>query len=382
MSLPPPLAPDLHRRWLLRCLELAREATGRTAPNPLVGSVLVQDDEIVGEGFHPGAGHPHAEVLALRQAGEQARGATLYVNLEPCNHFGRTPPCTEAIIQAGVARVVVGMVDPDPRVAGSGIVRLREAGIEVLTGIESDACEQLNEAFICRITQQRPLGILKYAMTLDGKIATSTGHSQWITGPAARARVHQLRASCDAVVVGGNTVRQDNPRLTTHGHSDHNPRRVVMSVGLDLPPAANLWDTAAAPTLVFTSPQAPPDRVQHLKNRGVTVTGLDHLSPAAVTAELYQLGCSAVLWECGGTLAAAALKDSIIDKVWAFIAPKIIGGYDAPGPVGSLGIGQMSAALPLSQPSIQQVGEDWLIEGYLTPGDSARPGVSQKENTE
>ena len=331
----------------------------------MVGAVILRDGLVVGEGFHPGAGQPHAEVFALQNAGDQAQGATLYVNLEPCNHFGRTPPCTEAIIQAGITRVVVGIVDPDPRVAGGGITRLREAGVDVTVGVESEACEQLNEAFICRIKRQRPLGMLKYAMTLDGKIATSTGHSSWVTGPLARAEVHKLRASCDAVIVGGNTVRKDNPRLTTHGQSRHNPKRVVMSRTLDLPLEANLWDVTVAPTIVFTTPNAPDGVVQRLQDQGVTVQKFTLLTPARVMEALYQLGCSMALWECGGTLAAQALKDGIIDRIWAFIAPKVIGGPTAPGPVGELDIQHMAEALSLNHLTCQLIGTDWLIQGEL-----------------
>lgn len=356
----------IHRRWMMRCLELAQQAAGQTAPNPLVGSVILQGPTIVGEGFHPGAGQPHAEVFALRQAGDRAQGATLYVNLEPCNHTGRTPPCTEAILQAGIRRVVAGMVDPDPRVSGSGITRLRESGIEVVVGVEEAACNRVNEAFVCRVLHQRPFGLLKYAMTLDGKIATTIGHSQWVTGPEARAAVHQLRATCDAVVVGGNTVRRDNPRLTSHGHSAHNPRRVVMSRALDLPVHAYLWDISMAPTTVFTSSSsASADRRQALEQSGVEVVVLDALTPKAVMQVLYDQGCAQVLWECGGVLAAQAIQDGVIDKVWAFVAPKLVGGQDAPTPIDSLGILEMSSALPLQEVTWRSFGPDLLIEGYL-----------------
>lgn len=360
---------DIHRRWMRRCLELASMAIGQTAPNPLVGAVILRQGMVIGEGVHPGAGQPHAEVFALRQAGEQAQGATLYVNLEPCNHFGRTPPCTEAILQAGIAQVVVGMIDPDPRVAGSGITRLQDAGVEVVVGVEREACEQLNEAFVCRINHRRPLGILKYAMTLDGKIATCTGHSKWVTGPAARAEVHKLRTTCDAIVVGGNTVRQDNPRLTTHGQSTHNPRRVVMSRRLELPSEAHLWDITTAPTLVFTTLEADASQIEGLEQRGVTVKTLVDLTPAEVTEALYQLGCSTVLWECGGTLAAQALKDQVIDRVWAFVAPKLVGGQTSLSPIGELGIQHMDDAIILTHLTCRAIGEDWLIQGNLPQPD-------------
>ncbi|MGK7876754.1 MAG: bifunctional diaminohydroxyphosphoribosylaminopyrimidine deaminase/5-amino-6-(5-phosphoribosylamino)uracil reductase RibD [Xenococcaceae cyanobacterium] len=356
------------REMMQRCLQLARRALGRTSPNPLVGSVIVQEEKIVGEGFHPGAGQPHAEVFALREAGEQAKGATIYVNLEPCNHYGRTPPCSKALIAAGVAKVVVGMVDPNPRVSGNGIEQLRSAGIEVLVGVEEEACRQLNEAFIHRILYKRPFGILKYAMTLDGKIATNTGHSAWVTGKEARHKVHQLRAACDAVIVGGNTVRLDNPYLTTHQVTTHNPLRVVMSLSLDLPPDAHLWQTNNAPTLVLTETGSNTQVQQQLLKKGVEVVELMPLTPSQVMKHLYERQLSSVLWECGGILAAKAIAEGAVQKVMAFIAPKIIGGQTAPSPVGDLGLGKMSEALNLERVTLHSVESDLLIEGYL-PSD-------------
>ena len=353
------------RAMMQRCITLARRALGRTSPNPLVGSVVVQDGEIVGEGFHPGAGQPHAEVFALREAGEKAKGATIYVSLEPCNHYGRTPPCSEALIAAGVAKVVVGMVDPDPRVSGGGIDRLRRAGIEVVVGVEEAACRELNEAFIHRILHKRPLGILKYAMTLDGKIATISGHSTWVTGKEARSHVHQLRAACDAVIVGGNTVRLDDPYLTSHHPDAHNPLRVVMSRTLDLPIDAHVWQTDDAPTLVLTEVAANPDLQKQLVKKKVEVVELTPLTPAKVMTYLYERQLSSVLWECGGTLAASAIADGAVQKIMAFIAPKIVGGRVAPSPVGDLGFATMTDALTLERVSLRQLGSDYVIEGYL-----------------
>ncbi len=377
-STPEPLLEQPHislsdRQMMQRCLELARQAAGYTAPNPMVGSVIVQNGRIVGEGFHPKAGEPHAEVFALRAAGQQAQGATVYVNLEPCSHFGRTPPCADALIAAKVARVVVGMIDPNPKVAGSGIERLRQAGIEVSVGVEAAACRKLNESFVHRIQYQRPFGILKYAMTLDGKIATTTGHSAWVTSPDARAWVHQLRSQCDAVIVGGNTVRCDNPMLTSHGQG-HNPLRIVMSRSLDLPLQAQLWQTAEVPTLVLTevltenqnSPNSPrKDIQQKLEQQGVEVIALPSLTPAQVMPLLYERGLLSVLWECGGTLAAKAIADGAVQKVLAFVAPKIIGGSQAPSPIGDLGLSKMTEALVLEAVCWQSVGVDLLLEGYL-----------------
>lgn len=361
-----PLPLPTNRSTIMRrCLALAAKGAGQTTPNPMVGAVVVNNGKIVGEGFHPQVGQPHAEVFALQAAADAVRGATLYVNLEPCNHTGRTPPCTEAILQAGISTVVVGMGDPNPKASG-GIERLRAAGVEVITDVETAACERLNEAFIRRIRHRQPFSILKYAMTLDGKIATDTGHSAWVTSPASRRRVHQLRSQCDAVIVGGNTVRRDNPQLTSHGVADHNPLRVVMSRGLDLPTNANLWQTETAPTVVFTEaraglqPSSLPSQVE--------VVSLPNLTPQAVLDTLYQRGLSTVLWECGGTLAATALRQQVIQKLWAFVAPKLVGGSQAPTPVGDMGVTEMSAALTLHDTELEKIGPDWLIQGYLTHG--------------
>lgn len=353
------------RQMMQRCLELARLGWGKTAPNPLVGSVIVKEGKIVGEGFHPQAGQPHAEIFALRAAQEQAESATVYVNLEPCNHYGRTPPCTSALIDANVTKVVVGMVDPDPRVSGKGIERLRQAGIEVIVGVEERDCLRLNEAFIHRIRHHYPFGILKYAMTLDGKIATTTGHSAWVTGEASRRLVHHLRGGCQAVIIGGNTVRRDNPHLTTHNVSDNNPLRVVMSRTLDLPLDANLWNTQIAPTMIFCESQSNAEKKKYFQQKGVEVIELERLTPKMVFNELYHRNCWVILWECGGMLAAKAIADGTVQKIMAFIAPKIIGGKNAPSPVGELNLIKMSDALPMTQVSFSQIEQDILIEGYL-----------------
>ena len=366
------------RFWMQYCLTLAKKGEGCTAPNPVVGSVVVAQPDsrtVLGEGFHPQAGQPHAEVFALAAAGEQAQDATLYVNLEPCNHYGRTPPCTEAIVKAGIRRVVVGIVDPDPRVSGRGIDRLREAGLSVTVGVEQADCQRLNEAFIHRIQHQRPFGIWKYAMTLDGKIATTTGHSAWVTGSVARGAVHDLRARCDAVIIGGNTVRQDNPHLTTHGVAQtqqvgREPLRVVMSRSLDLPLEAHLWDVTIAPTVIFTSETAfqtssSREGLHFWNDRGVEVIALASLTPRSVLGNLYQRGYLSVLWECGSALAAEALKTGCIQKVWAFIAPKLIGGTTAPSPLGDLGLYRMDTAIGLKEVTLQWFEGDLCVMGYL-----------------
>ncbi|GFE70462.1 bifunctional diaminohydroxyphosphoribosylaminopyrimidine deaminase/5-amino-6-(5-phosphoribosylamino)uracil reductase RibD [Chroococcus sp. FPU101] len=362
----PSIGTPFDQKMMQRCLELARQAVGRTAPNPLVGAVIVKEGKILGEGFHPGPGQPHAEVFALRNAGEEARGATIYVNLEPCAHYGRTPPCSKALIEAGMKKVFVGMIDPDTRVCGKGIQQLEDAGIKVIVGVEEAHCRKLNEAFIHRIRFSKPFGILKYAMTLDGKIATTTGHSSWISSTASRQQVHQLRATCDAVIIGGNTVRRDNPFLTTHQVSEHNPLRVVMSRILDLPLEANLWETQEVPTLVFTETKTNSTLQKQLLKRGVEVIELPVLTPAMVMERLYERGLCSVLWECGGTLAAKAIADGAVQKILAFIAPKIIGGQFAPSPVGDLGLEKMTEALELENISFHAIDSDLLIEGYLS----------------
>lgn len=361
----PIIGTSFDQEMMRKAIQLAKQALGQTAPNPLVGAVIVKEGQIIGEGFHPGAGQPHAEIFALRNAAEQARGATIYVNLEPCAHYGRTPPCTKALIEAGITKVFVGMIDPDTRVCGKGIQQLEDAGIEVIVGVEEAECSKLNEAFIHRIRFSQPFGILKYAMTLDGKIAASTGHSAWVSGTASRKLVHQLRAACDAVIIGGNTVRLDNPYLTTHQVSAHNPLRVVMSRTLDLPLEAHLWETQEVPTLVFTETKTNPTVQKQLQKHGVEVIELPVLNPAAVMEHLYQRGLCSVLWECGGTLAAKAIADGAVQKIVAFIAPKIIGGQMAPSPVADLGLEKMTDALVLENIFIRSVESDVLVEGYL-----------------
>lgn len=370
IPMPTDVGTAFDRQMMQRCIELAKRASGQTAPNPLVGAVIVKDGKIIGEGFHPGAGQPHAEVFALRAAGDAAKGATIYVSLEPCNHYGRTPPCSLAIVKAELARVVVGMIDPDPRVSGGGIETIRNAGIDVLTGVEEAACRQLNEGFIHRILYKQPFGILKYAMTLDGKIATTTGHSAWITHEETRNHVYDLRSQCDAVIVGGNTVRLDNPLLTTHGKTSHNPLRVVVSQSLDFPIDRHLWETAIAQTMIITKAEANPQTQQILREKGVELVHLDPISPKTIMQYLYNRGCMQVLWECGGNLAAQAIADGTVQKIMTFIAPKIIGGTLAPSPVGDLGLTLMDQAIALEEIRWQQLGQDFLCEGRLVSEQS------------
>ena len=364
--------------WMRRALQLAALGEGRTSPNPLVGAVVLDaNGTLVGEGFHARAGEAHAEVGALAQAGERARGGTLVVTLEPCCHHGRTPPCSAAVIRAGVARVVVAMADPNPRVAGGGLAQLREAGIAVELGVLEDEARALNAPFLHRLATGMPLAVLKWAMSLDGRTALPNGASQWISGPAARAWVHRLRAGCDAVIVGGGTVRADDPLLTSRGQRSPEPLRVVLSRGLDLPAQAQLWDTAAAPTLVAHGPDAPLEARQALERRiaaSRTVSregaGLERLElpacePRLLLEALATRGCNRVLWECGPELAAAALQQGCVQQLAAVIAPKLLGGAAARTPLGDLGLTAMAQVGTWSEQDLQRLGPDllWWLDG-------------------
>ncbi len=365
--------------WMARALQLAALAEGRTSPNPLVGAVVLDPGgQLVGEGFHARAGEAHAEVGALAQAGERARGGTLVVTLEPCCHHGRTPPCSEAVLAAGIGRVVLAMADPNPRVAGGGIARLRAAGLEVIEGVMEAEARRLNAPFLHRIATGRPLGILKWAMSLDGRTALPNGVSQWISGPGARDWVHRLRARCDAVIVGGGTVRADDPLLTSRGRRTPEPLRVVLSRGLDLPTAAQLWDPAPAATLLVHGPEAPQDRRDRFDRLGVERLPLEACEPAALAIALAQRGCNRVLWECGPVLAAAALRQDCVQQLAAVIAPKLLGGHAARTPLGDLGLENLEVGWSLGDAAIGWLGRDLLWQGAVEGGPplSAAPDAA------
>ena len=351
-----------------RALELAALGTGRTSPNPLVGAVVLDAaGTLVGEGFHAKAGSPHAEVHALAQAGERARGGTLLVTLEPCCHHGRTPPCTDAVIAAGIARVVVAMQDPNPQIAGGGIAKLEASGIAVIVGPGEAEARALNRAFVHRISTGRPLGLLKWAMSLDGRTALSNGASQWISGPPARAWVHRLRSHCDAVIVGGGTLRADDPLLTSRGQRTPEPLRVVLSRSLQLPETAQLWDTTVAPTLVAHGPDAPAQGRAQLAaicagHPGVAALKLSSCTPTALLEALAQRGCNQVLWECGPELAAAAVREGCVQQVAAVIAPKLLGGTAARTPLGELGFTSLEQLPSWQAAPPTRLGSDLLWE--------------------
>jgi diaminohydroxyphosphoribosylaminopyrimidine deaminase/5-amino-6-(5-phosphoribosylamino)uracil reductase len=359
--------------YMERALVLARQALGTTSPNPAVGAVLVKDGLIVGEGHTQPPGSAHAEIVALRQAGERARGATLYVTLEPCCHFGRTGPCTAAIIAAGVAEVRIATGDPNPYVNGCGIQEMEAAGIRVLMGEGAAEARELNEPFFHFIRSRRPFIAAKYAMSLDGKIATRTGHSRWVTGPEARQRVHALRGTADAVLVGVGTVLADNPQLTVRAPDDspasRQPWRVVVDSTCRTPPTARLLsDAFVSRTIIATTPRAPRERLDAVQATGAEVLLLpayEHRVDLCGLAEtLAGRGLINILAEAGGTLTASLFASELVSKVYAFLAPKIIGGVGAPGPVGGTGSETMDEAWQLRLAAVERLGDDVLLVGY------------------
>lgn len=350
-------------------LAQASKGLGRTSPNPVVGAVIVKGGEVIARGFHAKAGGPHAEVVALREAGERARGATLYSTLEPCNHQGRTPPCTEAILRAGLSRVVIGCGDRNPLVSGRGIRRLRAAGVEVLTDVLGAECAAINDPFFTYVTLKRPFVTLKIASTADGKIATSNGDSRWVTGPQARERVHQLRDRVDAVLVGGNTVRLDDPQLTTRLRGKtaaRQPLRVILSASLDLPAKARIFDEKHGGVLVLTT-SANPGRTRALEARGAEVVRLGQGGAVDLSAALALLASREIvhlLVEGGAGVFGGFLEQRLVDELQLYVAPKVLG--EGISWAGLLPRERMADALQFAPRGIEQVGADALIT--LRPG--------------
>ncbi|HPK00135.1 MAG TPA: bifunctional diaminohydroxyphosphoribosylaminopyrimidine deaminase/5-amino-6-(5-phosphoribosylamino)uracil reductase RibD, partial [Candidatus Hydrogenedentes bacterium] len=345
--------------------ELAARGRGRTSPNPMVGCVIVRDGAVIGEGYHARAGEPHAEVLAVEAAQGDLTGATVYVSLEPCSHVGRTPPCADLLLEKRPARIVVAMSDPNPRVSGEGIRRLRQAGLEVDVGVLEDEARALNEAFVKYITTGMPFVICKAAMTLDGKIATHTGHSRWVTSEESRRRVHELRSCVDAILVGSRTVMLDDPSLTTRLESGEgrDPIRIILDADDYLDEKRRVFEVESpAPTWVVLPEDRGCDRadeVLHVR-RGGDGFDLRHLMALLGEREI-----TSVLIEGGGTTHASAFEAGIVDKVMFFVAPKIIGGRDAITAVEGEGVATMDEAVLLERMTAERVGDDLLIEAYV-----------------
>lgn len=362
-------------RFMRLALRLGRRGLGRTSPNPPVGAVLVSRGQVVGPGYHRQAGQAHAEIEALRAAGARARGATLYVTLEPCAHHGRTPPCTDALIAAGVRRVVIGTRDPNPHVRGGGLERLRAAGIAVAGGVLEADCETLIAAFRKHVTTGMPLVTLKLAASLDGRIATATGDSRWITGADSRRYAHRLRAEHDAVLVGAETVIRDDPELTCRLRGGRNPLRVILDGRLRVPVGAKvLADTTTAATLVVTSRQAPAAALRRIEATGAAVLRLPTtrggIAMAPLLRALAARNILSVLVEGGATVAAAALRAAVVDRLLVFLAPQLIGGDGRPM-LGSLGVRRLQQALPLGSLHVKRFARDVLIATQVRTNEAA-----------
>ncbi len=364
-------------QYMRQVLRLAARGRGRTSPNPMVGALVVNDGRIVGKGYHPAAGEPHAEIFALREAGAAARGATLYVNLEPCNHQGRTPPCTEAIIAAGIREVVVGMEDPNPLVAGRGSKRLRAAGIAVTTGILEKKCRRLNEAFCKYITQKLPFVTLKIAASLDGRIATRSGHSHWITNEKSRRHVHRLRHQHDAILIGIGTLLQDNPRLTTRlpRGRGRNPYRVIVDSRLRSPLHANVFSGDAREKLILATAADPRLDISPYRHRVREIIRLPlasggQLDLLALMRRLAAMEITSVLIEGGSEINGSAVEAGIVDKISFFYAPVLIGGRGALGMLGGEGVNLVSAGRKITDLRLRRFGTDIHVEGYLEGHDS------------
>lgn len=375
-----------HEFYMQRALKLAAKGAGWVNPNPKVGAVIVANGEVIGEGYHTRYGNLHAEREALadcKHRGNDPAGATIYVTLEPCCHTGKQPPCVEALIEAGIGQVVMGAPDPNPLVAGKGIAQLREAGIEVVEGVMVEKCRKINRAWLHYIQTKHPFVTLKYAMTLDGKIATASGDSKWVTGVAARQRVHEDRAKTAAILVGVNTVLADNPQLTARPagmHNPHQPTRFVIDPSLRIPLDTLLVQRSReVPTIIVASQNADATRKEALEGAGCSVWGFPTEENGTIPIPLLlehigQEGYDSVIVEGGAKTAGAFLDADCVDFVQAYIAPKIIGGAGCPSPVAGNGAHLMSEAIMLDDVHMEHLGGDFLVSGTVCKGNAREEG--------
>lgn len=358
--------------FMVRALQLAKKACGKTSPNPMVGAVIVKKGKIIGEGYHKQAGKAHAEIEAIKKAGQNARGAEMFVNLEPCCHHGKTPPCVEAIISAGLKKVYVGMTDPNKLVNRKGIGILRKQGVKVEVGILKEKCERLNESFAKFIRTKQPFVIMKSGISLDGKTATSSGESQWITCGKSRKLVHEMRGEVDAILVGSGTVLNDDPRLTVrlNNRKLRNPARIILDRRSRIKIGAKVFENADTDNVIYvTSPKLSREKEKQLRDMGVDILLLQSndkkFELKTLLKELGRRDIVSVLLEGGSSLNASALKENVIDKAILFVAPIIIGGGKAPSFIGGQGIRELKDATRLKKVEAKKVGDDFMIEGYF-----------------
>jgi diaminohydroxyphosphoribosylaminopyrimidine deaminase/5-amino-6-(5-phosphoribosylamino)uracil reductase len=359
-------------RWMKQVLRLAEKGWGRTSPNPLVGAVLVKNGNVVGKGYHAKAGEAHAEIMALQQAKEEARGAVLYLNLEPCTHYGKTPPCVHQVIQSKVKRVVIGMEDPNPLVNGKGVEILRRAGLKVDVGILKKECQRLNEAFSKFILKKEPFVILKAAATLDGKIATRNGDSKWISGEASRHLVHRWRDRVDGVLVGIGTVLKDDPMLTARIRKGRDPYRIVLDSRLKIPEKAKVIRTSPSKTIIASTEKAPKGKIEKLEQRGVQILLLDSkqgkINLKSCLSKLGEMGMMSLMVEGGSQVNGSFLDQGLIDKFFLFLSPKIMGDPQALGIFGGKGVSRVQESTVLKEIMTRKIGEDIFIESYFEWG--------------
>ena len=369
-------------QWMKEVLHLAEKGRGRTSPNPMVGAIIVKGGKVVGRGYHARAGDPHAEILSLQQAGEKAKGGVLYINLEPCTHFGRTPPCAPRVIEAQVKRVIIGMEDPNPRVKGRGIFSLRQAGIDVEAGILEKECRRLNEGFCKYIVKKEPFVVLKVASTLDGRIATQRGDSQWITGEVARRFVHRLRDQVDGVLVGIGTILKDDPMLTARVKGGHDPYRIVLDSRLRISEKARVFERSPSRVIIATTREGSKEKKERLERRGVQVLVLDskegRVDLKACLKRLGSVGIMTLLVEGGSKVNGSFLDERAVDKFYFFFSPKWMGDPEAPGIFGGHGVKDLADVIHLRQIHSRRMGEDFLLEGYVERGKGeCLPGSSK-----
>ena len=356
----------IHKKWMKRAIFLASLGKNTTSPNPKVGAVILdKNGKLISEGFHLKAGMPHAEAMAFSNLKKDAKGGTMFVNLEPCCHHGKTPPCVDKVISSGIKKVYISIQDPDKRVSGKGIALLKEAGIQVHLGLCEKESLELNKSFIHRNITKKAFGVLKWAMSIDGRISLKNGKSKWITNEESRSLVHSYRAEFDAIIIGGNTLRKDNPLLTSRGTKNPEPLRVIFTKSLDLPSESNLWDCERAKTIVIYDSSTANENFLTRIPKCVEVEKVSSDNPELISKILAKRGCNKVLWECGPKLATAAIKSNCIQEIITFIAPKILGGENGTNPLGDFKFREMHKIIKLSDSQVSLIGNDICLKSAL-----------------